>query len=986
MDVNGTKYHLLLGERDWHRVIEQTGIDAEHADWLAANHARAVEYDADFEGLALVRQVPLLTPATVQSAAATIGSAGADGFRNVFWIDADARSLRVQPEGTARTGEFWRLDAPPDAPPVATGGAFAPKAAPVTTATPTTLAGLAVTSHHYLVVGARNPGGLLIFDLDSSGPPCAWRWPEALGFQPLLLAPTPDGGVLVVDHDADSGGTRLWRLDRAFTPIDLGARIPLAPARTPDFSPPGTPPQPKPARTFGGPAVIGAGAPVDAINPVGVSMLPDESVLLLDARKPGDAARLVRLVNGQLAASVTLDAVQTTPQLGIDLADVVTFAVQIDATSADEIRGRCYVAMPGLAQAIELGFIARADGLQVQVNSRALPLPGNESPRLVATSLDVRFLTAGRWFALAEQPRYRYLPSATLSAGVSPADNALTFDGKEPGCVWHRLMLDACIPPGCEVRIRSRAADEIDALAISAWVEQPAPYRRADGSELPYARPFGNLAADDPAHAHLGTFETLLAGNNGQFMQLEVTLVSDGRASPKVRALRAYYPRFSYLYKYLPAVYREDRAAADFLDRWLANPEGLLTAIEDRIAHAEVVLDAATAPPEYLDWLGGWFDALLDPNWEESRRRLFLKYAWLLYRWRSSALGLVTFLRLATDHCPDDSIFQPLLDGVHAENANFGGYCIRLVENFELTRTPALLLGDPSQATPTAAAATDSWQPSAGGAQLHALFRQFLLTRYAPVAATPTLSDWSKLLANVSAAWLLTAPLTQLTALTFSPVPPTNAAEQADWRDFGRAVFVSGYPDVDAADVGAWREFLARRYGTVAEFNDAHGLAGSAAYSSFTAIALPAEHAWPADGTPLDDWLQFALRALPTRRNAHRFTVLVPATPTEDPAARAARLARVAALVEIEKPAHTSFEAKFFWALFQVGSARVGMDTVVGESSRFLPLVLDAGYLREGYLPPAHPWTQTDRRVVGRDRLERKGTWTSTTAAPAPIH
>jgi hypothetical protein len=112
--------------------------------------------------------------------------------------------------------------------------------------------------------------------------------------------------------------------------------------------------------------------------------------------------------------------------------------------------------------------------------------------------------------------------------------------------------------------------------------------------------------------------------------------------------------------------------------------------------------------------------------------------------------------------------------------------------------------------------------------------------------------------------------------------------------------------------------------------------------------------------------------------------VLVPARVGEDPAARAARLRRVEGIVEAEKPAHTRFEVRPFWALFQVGSARVGLDTVLGESSRFLPLVLDAGYLREGYLAPEHPWTATDRQVIGRDRLMRTEPWTSTTAAHSP--
>jgi hypothetical protein len=308
------------------------------------------------------------------------------------------------------------------------------------------------------------------------------------------------------------------------------------------------------------------------------------------------------------------------------------------------------------------------------------------------------------------------------------------------------------------------------------------------------------------------------------------------------------------------------------------------------------------------------------------------------------------------------------------------------VENFELRQVPGLLLGDPTSAAPTLPTANSAWRLADGGAQLHDAFRRFLLARYLPAAQSTTDPDWTALLASVNSAWQLETPLTDVSSLTFSPVPPVNAAEQVDWRDFGRVAFVSGYPDVSAGDTGAWREYLARRYGTIDALNTAYGRTGSAAWSGFNAIALPAEHELPPDGAPLNDWLQFVLRALPMRRNAHRFTVLVPAHPGEEPAARAERLARVATIVEAEKPAHTSFDAKLFWALFQAGSARVGMDTIVGESSRFLPLVLDAGYLREGYLPAAHPWTQTDRRVVGRDRLKRKGTWTSTTAAPAPLH
>ena len=40
-------------------------------------------------------------------------------------------------------------------------------------------------------------------------------------------------------------------------------------------------------------------------------------------------------------------------------------------------------------------------------------------------------------------------------------------------------------------------------------------------------------------------------------------------------------------------------------------------------------------------------------------------------------------------------------------------------------------------------------------------------------------------------------------------------------------------------------------------------------------------------------------------------------------------------IVDIEKPAHTDFEVKPYWALFQVGTARLWFDTVIGEGSRY---------------------------------------------------
>ena len=50
-----------------------------------------------------------------------------------------------------------------------------------------------------------------------------------------------------------------------------------------------------------------------------------------------------------------------------------------------------------------------------------------------------------------------------------------------------------------------------------------------------------------------------------------------------------------------------------------------------------------------------------------------------------------------------------------------------------------------------------------------------------------------------------------------------------------------------------------------------------------------------------------------------------------------------------------------------MGTARAGLDTVLGEGSRFTSLVLNAGYIGEGLLTENHPWNVTDRWVSGRD-------------------
>ena len=64
-----------------------------------------------------------------------------------------------------------------------------------------------------------------------------------------------------------------------------------------------------------------------------------------------------------------------------------------------------------------------------------------------------------------------------------------------------------------------------------------------------------------------------------------------------------------------------------------------------------------------------------------------------------------------------------------------------------------------------------------------------------------------------------------------------------------------------------------------------------------------------------------------------------------------------------------------YWDLFQIGTARLGLDTSIGEGSRFTALVLGENYLGQAFLSASHPWCVENRTVIGRDRLTTDHTW-----------
>ena len=76
---------------------------------------------------------------------------------------------------------------------------------------------------------------------------------------------------------------------------------------------------------------------------------------------------------------------------------------------------------------------------------------------------------------------------------------------------------------------------------------------------------------------------------------------------------------------------------------------------------------------------------------------------------------------------------------------------------------------------------------------------------------------------------------------------------------------------------------------------------------------------------------------------AHRFTVIVPAALTEE------QLEVVAHIVEVHQPAHTVFQICSANAGIRLGiGVHVGLSTVVGRTSGFLPLQVDGSVVGRG--------------------------------------
>jgi phage tail-like protein len=274
------------------------------------------------------------------------------------------------------------------------------------------------------------------------------------------------------------------------------------------------------------------------------------------------------------------------------------------------------------------------------------------------------------------------LNSLAPKGATNPAGPAIIDSGTSQ-CVWHRMFLEAIVPPRCGAVIWLTASDSITDLADPANQWYPHILGAADTSGIPAAmRPSTPTAVWQSIPTEVAFAPTLLHAESventqglwmvlvqrankavrnlsGRFLGVRIQLNGDGRNSPQIAGMRVYGPRFSYVQKYLPEIYHEAKfppaadadggsTRRDFFERFVDLFESQFTRIEDRIANAYLLMRPESTPPTSLDWLGSWI-GIRPSNYPQNRQRARLEATPTLYQWRGTAKGVTQALDVATD-------------------------------------------------------------------------------------------------------------------------------------------------------------------------------------------------------------------------------------------------------------------------------------------------------------------------------------------------
>jgi phage tail-like protein len=234
-----------------------------------------------------------------------------------------------------------------------------------------------------------------------------------------------------------------------------------------------------------------------------------------------------------------------------------------------------------------------------------------------------RALTSEDWKFLNEKALIGKEGPLKLKDGEDDGTHTFaSLDSGIPECRWHRAVLDAEIPENSTITITFRTAEAAGTEGRTVWSD-----------------PVTVLFKD--------ARDCLIQAPAGRYIEIKARLqrMNKDTPTPLLRALKAYYPRRSYL-RYLPAAYQRDEASSDFLERFLSVFESELYESEETISRIPSYFDPLAAPKEFVPWLATWLSLDLYELLGEKNRKFILR-AVEFYKKKGTPSGLaelVTFL------------------------------------------------------------------------------------------------------------------------------------------------------------------------------------------------------------------------------------------------------------------------------------------------------------------------------------------------------
>ena len=206
------------------------------------------------------------------------------------------------------------------------------------------------------------------------------------------------------------------------------------------------------------------------------------------------------------------------------------------------------------------------------------------------------------------------------------------IDSHRKGNQWHRFRIEGKFPESTRIKFLYFITDnEINNPSGSQWIDALPSDASIQGKEK-----------------REGLF---LANNKGRYLWFKIVLSGNIESAPVINSLSLYYPRMAYM-EMLPAIYREDPASSEFLERFLSIFESLIYETDFSIAHISRYLDILGAPTEFLDWLGKWLSMGFHNVLNDEQKRNLLLMAMKLYKMRGTRQGIEKLVKVITGQRP----------------------------------------------------------------------------------------------------------------------------------------------------------------------------------------------------------------------------------------------------------------------------------------------------------------------------------------------